>query len=201
MEALLQAVLYRHTCPTAEELLDYHLGNLTGTADEAVRRHVEICPHCTADLRDLIQLEFESQPNVTQTRQRTQLLQRMRQWLADLPLIPLLPQAAISLPTLRSGETPDTRIFESDAYRLAISVIRTPSSSSVTLEGNLIDQNDPLQTPSGEVQLVRYEDGEPIASETLDDFGLFTVAAVPSATYSLLIKLPTHSIWLPEFSV
>lgn len=201
MEALLQAVLYRHTCPTAEELLDYHLGNLTGTADEALRRHVELCPHCTADLRDLVQLELESQPSATHAAQRTHLLQRLRQWLADLPLIPLLPQAAVSLPTLRGDETPDTRIFESDAYRLAISVIRISSSTSVTLEGNLIDQNDPLQTPNGEVQLVRYEDGEPIASQTLDDFGLFTVTSVPSATYSLLIKLPTHSIWLPEFSV
>lgn len=201
MEALLQAVLDRHTCPTAEQLLDYHLGNLTSTADAAVRRHLELCPHCSADLRDLVQLDLEPEPTSLQATQRTQLLQRLRQWIADLPLIPLSPQPTLALPTLRGDETPDTRIYESDAYRLALSVIRSPSSASVTLEGNLIDQHDPLQTPNGQVHLIRYEDGEPFAVESLDDFGLFLVAAVPSATYSLLIKLPTQSIWLPELSL
>lgn len=112
----------------------------------------------------------------------------------------MLPQPAVILPALARGRSAGSRIFESDEYRLALSVIRTPANTSVTLEGNLIDQHDPLQTPSGEVQLVRYEDGEPIAFETLDDFQL-TVASVPSATYSLVIKLPTHSIWLPELNV
>ena len=49
----LAARLYRLSCPTPEELGDFHLGLLRGEQADAIRVHLRTCPHCQEEIRQL----------------------------------------------------------------------------------------------------------------------------------------------------
>lgn len=53
LEQLLSTVLYRVDCPTLDILRDYHWGLLTPEESSATQRHLEQCPSCTDELRQL----------------------------------------------------------------------------------------------------------------------------------------------------
>jgi len=54
MEVVLRSLLYRMSCPSPQELGEYHLGVLAGKQARAIGRHLAECPHCA---REVAQLE------------------------------------------------------------------------------------------------------------------------------------------------
>lgn len=201
MEALLEAVFYRQSCPTSEQLLDYHLGLLASAIDTQLRAHIELCPHCTSDLRSLMQIGLEAQPAPSQAAQRSSLLRRLQQLIPNLALLPGVLQQPMALPALRGAESDILRIFTAGDYRLSLSIQRTPASPTITLEGNLLDPGDPSQSPVGKVHLLQAVSNELLATQALDDFGLFSFSALPPNTYILAIELARQTILLPEITL
>ena len=53
IEQALTAQLYRITCPSSEELGEYHLHMLPAEQTTAVAQHLRTCPHCTRELAEL----------------------------------------------------------------------------------------------------------------------------------------------------
>lgn len=51
LQAVLSASLYRHSCPSAAQLVAYRCGELEG--DQDLAEHLLQCPHCARELADL----------------------------------------------------------------------------------------------------------------------------------------------------
>ena len=49
IENLLLAALYRKDCPDTIELADLHAGVLFPEEEDALRAHLEKCPHCSQE--------------------------------------------------------------------------------------------------------------------------------------------------------
>lgn len=86
------------------------------------------------------------------------------------------------------------RIFTAGDYRLSLSIQRTPASPTITLEGNLLDPGDPSQSPVDKVHLLQAVSNELIATQALDDFGLFSFSVLLPNTYILAIELASQTI-------
>jgi anti-sigma factor RsiW len=52
LQVLFLAALYRHTCPSSEQLVAYLHHDLAGDEYQALARHVSECPHCARELTE-----------------------------------------------------------------------------------------------------------------------------------------------------
>src|SRR3712207_3339421 len=52
-ERQVRARLYRWDCPPPQQLADYHFGRVPPDDDRAIRRHLERCALCAAEVEDL----------------------------------------------------------------------------------------------------------------------------------------------------
>ena len=70
IEAGLLAALYRKQCPAPQQLGDYHLGYLSAAEQTAVQAHLKRCPHCRAELAELVEFlaEDTNAPAPSQTK-------------------------------------------------------------------------------------------------------------------------------------
>lgn len=206
MEALLEAVLYRQSCPSAEQLLDYHLGLLTPTIDmpnidRDLRRHMALCAFCTSDLQALARIGEETAPASKSAIARAGWFQRIRKLIPNLPAFPAIPQITQPMPALRAAENDDLRVFQSGEYRLSLSVIRAPASKTVILEGNLVNPSNPAKSLVGTVYLLAGDEANAIDSQLLDDFGIFSFQNLQPSSYALAIQLESDSIWIADLDV
>src|SRR5712692_7711780 len=53
VDQMLTALLFRWNCPTAQQLADYHLQVVEEEQSMAIRRHLDQCSHCQAELAQL----------------------------------------------------------------------------------------------------------------------------------------------------
>jgi anti-sigma factor RsiW len=54
LQRLLVAALFRHTCPSSEQLVAYLHHDLTDDEGQALTRHVSECPHCARELSEIL---------------------------------------------------------------------------------------------------------------------------------------------------
>jgi hypothetical protein len=73
----LKNLLYRSTCPTAHELGDYYLGQLSRSQSQMVQQHLFRCPHCAHDLVMYREFMAELKPSPS-------LLEQLKMVLAHL---------------------------------------------------------------------------------------------------------------------
>jgi anti-sigma factor RsiW len=79
LERALTRKLYRKDCPPPGALSEMHLGLLAEGQADAVRAHLDACPHCQAEVRGLdrlLRLENRERPGVRQQGRRRRLLGR-----------------------------------------------------------------------------------------------------------------------------
>lgn len=57
LQATLTARLYRHSCPTSEQLIAYREDELRGSEKLVVAQHLRQCPHCARELAALARVE------------------------------------------------------------------------------------------------------------------------------------------------
>jgi hypothetical protein len=73
LERALTRKLYRKDCPPPESLGEMHLGLLPEAPSDAVRAHLDTCPHCQAEVRGLdrlLRLEDRERPGLRRIRDR-----------------------------------------------------------------------------------------------------------------------------------
>ena len=107
---LLTALLFRHTCPSADELSDYHAGISSQADTRTVSQHLNICPHCT---RELVQIqrfmgEFSAEPT---------LLQRVKVWFAEL-----MPTVEPTSKLAFRGDEDDLLLYEANGLQISVDV-------------------------------------------------------------------------------
>lgn len=119
----LTAGLYRHGCPPATELGEYHLGLLPQTQALGISRHLEDCPHCARELEELKDFMAELAPDVALgTLEQAKIviaeLVRGAQGLADQPVF--APAPAFGL----RGEETGPLVYQADDYQIVVEIQR-----------------------------------------------------------------------------
>lgn len=203
--AFLAALLYRANCPSAETLLDYGLGLLAPARQPEVYAHLATCPHCTAEVHDLAQIEGAAESGAVEQSPAAEWLDRLRTLFPDRPVLDALFQPPTAPALALRGESTETRpeqqlIYRADTYRLSISIAPPgPNSISHQVEGSVIDEQDPAHALSGRVHLL--QDETPVQQVDIDEFGYFSLSNIPPEQYTLLVELPRHSLWIQTLSV
>jgi hypothetical protein len=185
----LSSHLYRISCPSAQDLGEYHLQMLSDDQTRAVSRHLKTCPHCTKELAQLKAYLNELAPDLEYTP-----MERAKIWIARL-----LPGGLGSGPTpafaLR-GETDGPLIFEAGSYQLTLEIQGDPADpGSRTILGLVIGGADSLQR----VEL--WQDGRPIQDTIVDDLGNFIFAGVQPGSYDLILSQVAAEIHVQAFTV
>jgi hypothetical protein len=77
LERALTRQLYRKDCPPPDVLGEMRLGLFPAAQADAVRAHLDACPHCRAEVRDLdrlLRFEGRERPGLRRKRRRRRLL-------------------------------------------------------------------------------------------------------------------------------
>lgn len=174
--ALIEARLYRSTCPDVDTLLAYHERELESTQALVAHQHVNQCRRCREEL-DLLQamdaVPFD-EPAPANPIQR----------LAQAVLIPPL---ALKL----RGDAP---IYTTQEELIALSIARkAPGALRWNIRGEeSLPDGMPLPQPVEQVFVTR-DNAPPVAGE-IDEDGSFVLRDLPPGLYRLTVVLPEKEI-------
>ena len=106
--------LYRHDCPSTLELGEFQLGMNVG-----IKAHVEVCPHCSAELAQLTEFMGETR------EEPVSLIDKVRVFFADLVNPPASALLEGAQPVLRGDETagkPVMQLLQFGDYVVSLSL-------------------------------------------------------------------------------
>lgn len=188
IEKSLASFLYRITCPSSNDLGEYHLQMLSDEQTEEIRQHLKTCPHCTRELAQLQSYLKEMAPDLDYT-----FRERVKIWIARrLPAFPVGQVPAFAL----RGESEGPLIFEAGSYQLTLEIQDDPANPGFrTILGLVIDGEEALQR----VEL--WQDGRPVQETTLDELGNFVFAGVTPGSYDLILSQLAAEIHVQGFTV
>jgi hypothetical protein len=188
IERNLSAHLYRITCPSPEDLGEYHLKILPNEPAEAIRQHLITCPHCTQELTQLQSYLKELAPDLDYTFQ-----ERVKIWIARL-LPP--PGSALTPAFALRGEGAGPLMFEAGSYQLTLEIQDDPANPGLrTILGLVIGGADTLQ------RVALWQDGGSIQETAVDDLGNFVFAGVQPGSYDLILSQLAAEIHVQAFDV
>lgn len=174
--ALIEARLYRSTCPDVDTLLAYHERQLESTQALVVHQHVSRCRRCREEL-DLLQamdaVPFDEPAPANPIRRLVQAV--------------LIPPLALKL----RGDAP---IYTTQEELIALSIARkAPGAPRWNIHGEVsLPDGMPLPQPIEQVFITR-ENAPPVAGE-IDEDGSFVLRDLPPGLYQLTIVLPEKEI-------
>lgn len=173
--------LYRHDCPPAQQLGEYHLGLVAQSEERTIARHVEQCNLCQTELEDLrVFLSPAPQPVAKPTPQPV-AKRRLGELIARL--LPPGEARTRSALALRGGTTGGPIIAEAEETTIVLDV-QLSSDGSVMLLGQLV--TDDLESWIG--ALVELRQGEALLlTTTIDDLCSFSCERVPPGLTTLRI--------------
>lgn len=187
-EAALLDQLYRSTCPTPEELRDYHLQLLTRSAGSNIGLHLARCPHCTRELFDLT--AFLAPPAAVSTTFVDQIK------LLVAKLVDLGGRAAPVLQGVR-GDEPTLLLYQVGEIQIGLEVVADPTSGQKRLDGMITGED------LANLLVHLWRGGQLIATAAVDpvlgDFHIANLPAdQPTADYELIVSAQQTKIRVPE---
>lgn len=191
IEKRLAAQLYRVTCPTADQLGEYHLHMMTGSEAATIKQHLNDCPHCRAELAQLQTYLVDLTPDVEHS-----LSQRVRIWIARL-----IPNGTMGGGTLQPalalrGQDDGPLMYEAGDAQLSLEVQDDPERvGAKTILGLLIG----VETVETAAHL--WQEAQKVARVPVDEFGNFVFAGLAPGTYELIVSGPDFEIHLQELTV
>ena len=191
IDQALTAKLYRVTCPSAEELGEYHLQMLPGERATAVAQHLRTCPHCVQELTQLETYLRELAPELTYT-----LRERVQIWIAQRLPSDLTGQPGFAPALALRGEVEEPLMYEAGDYQLNLEIQEDPAQSGRKAILGLL-----LGAEEVDFAAQLWQNGRRLQTTTVDDLGNFVFAAVPSGTYDLILSRLTAEIHVPAFTV
>jgi hypothetical protein len=171
-------------------LLAYQAGLLPRQERSPIKQHLADCLLCQQEVAQLAQISTTSELSLLE-----RLLLTGKQILDALRL-PSAPQPAFAL----LGDEQQQQIYQAGDFQLIISIKKPLSSTNIwQIEGQLLNESDPLMLYEGEISLLREE--ERAVTDEIDDLGYFILEDIESGDYQLLLELPTMIIPIDQLTI
>ncbi len=186
-EQFLDNILYRHTCPDADILLNYAWNFLDMEQKESVATHLHYCPHCK---KETAQLQPSPHPASKPTAVRT------RSYLARL-----LPSFALVRGETR-GINSMTHVYEVEEIGWDVTL-----SWSAAAGGTFIIQGQLFGPDANEMKIVTttltpmLPTTAVIQPQTPDKDGIFTFTTVPPNQYQIQLQASVGQIIIADIEV
>ena len=171
--------LYRHECPSALALGEYHLGLLPAHEAAALKAHLAECPHCRREVSELDTFLDDLQPSRA-GHLLDGTVERVRLVVARL-LGPPGPALAPAYAGVR-GEEQAPVLYEAEEIQIAIETeddVEVPGRKVIL--GLVMGEG----APGGEAHL--WQAGQQIAAVPVDELGNFVIPDVPAGSYDLIV--------------
>lgn len=193
-EQRLVATLYRWNCPSPAQLGEHHLGLLSPAESDAIIAHLDECPQCAAELRDLRDFLAdapESPAPAPAERPRRSPIRRIQELVAQIVPSPL------GL-AVRSGLA-STPLLASAGGNMLMITVEPSDNPNLALIGHLAAQ-EAERWYGALVELHQIDDL--VAAAFLDDSGGFRCEPIPPGPIRLRISAADGvAIVVPEISV
>lgn len=178
MELLFDAALFRHACPSGEELLGYQMALLPRQEHTTIQRHLKQCAHCQEEVVGFDEIAPSPPPFLARLKEKgKQILSGMQLSFPKQPAFALM------------GDEQQQRLYQAQSYQITVALDSPVAATNLwQLEGQLVNEEDPLMDFKGHVSL-RAGDVE-IARDQIDEFGYFELENITPGQYDLLIELP-----------
>lgn len=209
--ARVQAALYRFDCPSPLTLQDYYWKTLAQTELQQFEAHLQICPHCTAELAEL--QNFLAVDTATATPQTPRFLQNLHeqaQTLLDQVQIvvatlvtPLTPQlAGVALRSdqprpMPNAEQQTTLLFTAGETDISL-LVQKDLQGTRRLAGQIF-ASQPAMT--GVCKLIAANPNLDPIEASVDDTGSFIMQQLPPGNYQLVAALPEQQIVIPNLVI
>lgn len=191
IDQALTAQLYRITCPSPEELGEYHLQMLSREQATAVSRHLHTCPHCTQELAQLQTYLRELAPELAYT-----LGERVQIWIAQRLPSGLIGGQGLAPALALRGEIEEPLMYEAGGYQLNLEIQDDPAKPGHKAILGLVVGAEELA-----FQAQLWQDGRRLQETTVDDLGNFVFASVQPGKYDLILSRLTAEIHVQAFTV
>jgi hypothetical protein len=206
VEPYLVSRLYRSECPDIMQLHYYCLNQLPLDKAIATRRHIEYCPLCAHEVQDIMHLldSFETPPAT--------LSSKMRSIIATL--MPWQPQFVTRHgPSSSSDISKDSwpRQYRAESVNISLHLSRSSTGDLMLL--GLLTSDDPdeniemfdgvpvdLYATQGSI-LTEEQLADPIMSGYVDDLGNVAFKAVSAGEYTIIVRLPSANVIIPELHI
>ena len=199
LQSRLTAHLYR-TCPSPEELGEYHLGVLPRDRAAAVARHLAECPHCT---REVYQLKG--------------YLAQMAPTLEPGPLEAVREQVRVLVARLVSGRPGDSPL-KRPALAPAYAGVRGKGEELLVYQAGAIqvvieirmdvDQPDRLillglvtEIEGHELEAHLWQAGQHTTTVPVDELGNFVIPGIAPGSYELILSSPEMEIRIEALKI
>ncbi len=191
LQGNLARMLYRHDCPTTQQLGDYAL-HLPAQAEQvAIAAHVTTCPHCTdelAQIRTFLAIEADPPPLSLIERARRQLT-------ATLAVLPTATSAA-----LRGSAGASVQTYQVEDITVTIDPLASSHGGRSDLAGLIWREHDDAPAVAGAPVTLVAPDA-PQQTTEIDEFGNFLFADVPHGDYQLEVVLGDDTIVINNLRV
>ena len=189
IEKNLRAWLYRVTCPSPDELGEYHLQILPDRQVQLLTEHLHICPYCRQELAELEDYLTALSPELTYGWGK-----RVEIWKARL-LPQNLGQGFVPALVLR-GQEDGPSIYEAGSYQLSLEIQGDPMQPGYkSILGLLVGGTN----AAFGAQL--WQEGRSLQETAVDDLGNFIFTGVQPGTYELILSQRIAEIHVPAFTV
>ncbi len=190
LQALLTDSLFRHSCPTSEQLIAFRHAELRGSEQLLVTQHLRQCPHCAREMAALARSERQS------------LAERLGAALTVLTAVRLAPAAQAAAVRAGAGQ----RRAAPQVYRAGeIEVILDLRVSATGLHqqdlSGLVHIGGQVPATIGGAQVEIYRRDELIAVAQVSARGHFAFAAIDPADYDLALLWGKQEIRLQGIQV
>ena len=167
------ALLFRHICPPADEIGDYHFGFLPKAEANRIATHLAICPHCS---RELVQM----QRFVGELPTAPSLIDRIKVWFADL-----LPEDdTVGQPKLAfRGDDDELLLYEANELQISIDVQDDVEHVGYRAIVGLV-----IGGEEAEYKAQLYRDGEHVQTVEVDIAGSFICDHLQPGEYELILN-------------
>lgn len=180
IERKLQATLFRVDCPTAAELGDYHLHLLDGERGAVIAGHLQICPHCAAEVAQLTSFLAEVGHDL-----EISTGERLRKWIGRLLTPPSTSTGLRPAMALRGDDHPPLTFVAGPAQIVLEFEIDASGVDCRTVIGLIVGVD------ATSLQAALWpEEGDsvaPVSEAPVDNLGGFTLMGIVPGRYELLL--------------
>lgn len=204
IEKRLAAQLYRATCPTVDELGEYHLNMISGEQATTIKRHLSGCPHCRAELVQLQTYLADLAPDVEHS-----LGERIQIWIARLIPAGTMGGGALQPALALRGQDNGPLMYEAGDAQLSLEVQDDPEKLGARVILGLLIGVETVETPAlsgdlrpqAEVMAHLWQAAQKVAQVPVDKYGNFVFTGLPPGAYELIVSGPDFEIHVQKLTV